>query len=419
MSSMDSYESWSSSTQAASAELEAHLYRHLQECRQNESADAVLRRFRELFVQADGYSDGDTWEALVGLVNHPQADREFKYTLNRCSYTLINPWYTQPRDHWAIPALVDLFEQVPSGLGGPRDTRRVRSLSKAFTDTDQYAALRRLADLFEADAAAEDSGISTDKPVAKQLKRYPFLYDSSLLTKDSDQSQKTQVGKLRKDAETQFGVKLARYCHQHNKGISAQSLNPTYLPEAELDQALAYYTGKVEGGRSHRDLAQMFQIYSKTVRSFKDFKEEFLEFLLAPLAEVDPRFTQNSFGRALRQYLRETLQDFDGQRLTDFIVITTCQKLLNFLVVQGRPQPIFRRFWHLLHEAGTTLTVGMLLRIVLFCSSVKPWLENRLAVLFNYHEQYACKEVPWLMNTLEHTNVALITNFGKLGYSFG
>lgn len=417
MSSMDSYESWSSGNQAASAELETYIYRHLQECRQKESADVLLARFQGLFIQAEGYPDSRVWEALTELANHPQSDREFKYTLNRCSYTLINPWYTQPKDHWAIPALVKLFEDVPPLHTTKVTTQQVRNLSQSFTKTEQYAALRRLANLFEANETPEDLDALADQPVAKQLKRYPFLYDSSLLTKDSDQHQKSQVGKLRKDAETKFGVQLARYCHLRNKGGN-QAQNPTRLSEQSLKDALDYYTGKVEGNRSHRDLAQMFQTYSKTARSFRDFKEEFLEFLLAPLADADPRYVNNSFGRALRQYLRETLQDFDGQRLTDFIVITTCQKLLNFLIVQGRQQPIFRRFWHLLQEVGTTLTVGLLLRIVLFCSSVKPWLENRLAVLFNYHERCACKEVPWLMDTLEHTNVALITNFGKTSFSY-
>lgn len=226
------------------------------------------------------------------------------------------------------------------------------------------------------------------------------------------------MGKLRQEAEARLGVQLARYCDQQKRGGSKTVHNPTQLSAAELSKALNYYTGKVEGNRSHHDLAQMFRTYSKTVRSFRDFKEEFLEYLLSPLADADPRYVNNHFGRSLRQYLRDTLSDFDGQRLTDFIVITTCQKLLNFLVVQGRQQPVFRRFWQLLNEAGHTLTVGLLLRIVLFCSAVKPWLENRLTVLFNYHEKCVCKEVPWLMATLEHTNIALLTNFGKFGYSF-
>jgi hypothetical protein len=414
---MDSYESWSSHQTASSAELENHLYTHLQQCRKHEDAETVLQRFEDLFIQADYYSDPDIWEVLLELIYRPHAEREFKYTLNRCSYTLINPWATQPREHWAIPALVKLFENIPTDASHNPDAQRIRDLSWQFTKTEQYAALRRFANLLD-DAAGDFSHVTEDQPVAKQLKRYPFLYDNSLLTKDSDQYQKTHVNKLRREAEARLGIQLARYCNQQKHGVVTKSPNPTRLPQSELDAALAYYTGKVENNRSHRDLAEMFRTYSKTVRSFRDFKEEFLEYLLSPLADADPRYVNNHFGRSLRQYLRDTLQDFDGQRLTDFIVITTCQKLLNFLVVQGRQQPVFRRFWHLLNEVGHTLTVGLLLRIVLFCSAVKPWLENRMTVLFNYHERCPCKEVPWLLTTLEHTNVALLTNFGKIGYSF-
>ncbi|NER78387.1 MAG: hypothetical protein F6K42_02190 [Leptolyngbya sp. SIO1D8] len=416
MSSMDSYESWSSNNQASSAELEGHIYDHLRNCRQQESADAVLARFQQLFIQADGYSEPLVWEALTELAHRPQSEREFKYTLNRCSYTLVNPWYTETNNHWAIPELVRLFETIPTAPAKQYETHRIRHLSQGFMQTEQYAALKRFANLFDEGADSVDS--RSDQPISSQLKRYPFLYDSSLLTKDSDQHQKNHVGELRLQAETKIGIKLARYHSQKALGAGSQFPNPTRLSPAELERALAYYTGKVEGNRSHRDLAQMFQTYSKTVRSFRDFKEEFLEYLLAPLADADPRYVNNNFGRALRQYLRDTLQDFNGQRLTDFIVITTCQKLLNFLVVQGRQQPVFRRFWQLLHEVGHTLTVGLLLRIVLFCSAVKPWLENRLSVLFHHHERYSCEEVPWLIDTLEHANVALITNFGKLGYSF-
>ncbi|MEM6520752.1 MAG: hypothetical protein AAF722_15635 [Cyanobacteria bacterium P01_C01_bin.70] len=414
---MDSYESWSSHQPASAVELENHLYRYLQRSRQKNETEKVLEDFYDLFIRADRFSNDLVWETLVELVHRPHAEREFKYTLNRCSYTLINPWTTEAQNHWAVPALVQLFEKIPTAPASVCETRKIRHLSHLFTQTEQYAALRRFANLI--DDQLEEAALDVeDQLVAKQLKRYPFLYDSSLLTKDSDQHQKSQVGKLRQEAEAKFGVQLARYCDQQRRGRASTVQNPTQIPTDELTEALHYYTGKVEGSRSHRDLAQMFHTYSRTVRSFRDFKEEFLEYLLSPLADADPRYVNNNFGRQLRQYLRDTLSDFDGQRLTDFIVITTCQKLLNFLVVQGRQQPVFRRFWQLLNEAGQILTVGLLLRIVLFCSAVKPWLENRMAVLFNYHEKRTCKEVPWLMNTLEHMNVALLTNFGKFGYSF-
>lgn len=412
---MDSYESWSSHQGESATDLENRLYGHLQKCRQQEDPETVIRRFHDLFILANGYIDPQIREVLVELTHRPHAEREFKYTLNRCSYTLINPWATYPKEHWAIPALVQLFEELPTAPARTPETQRIRSLTRQFTHTEQYAALRRFSNLLD---GPDTTRAADEQSIAKQLKHYPFLYDSSVLTKDSDQVQKTQVGQLRQAAEATLGVQLARYCDQRKRQSGTGLTNPTRLPQAEFDSALDYYTGKIEGGRSHRDLAQMFRAYSKTVRSFRDFKEEFLEYLLSPLADADPKFVNNHFGRSLRRFLRETLHDFDSHRLTDFTVITTCQKLLNFLVVQGRQNPVFRRFWHLLNDVGHTLTIGLLLRIVLFCSPVKPWLENRLTVLFNYHERCACKDVPWLVTTLEHTNIALLTNFGKFGYSF-
>lgn len=412
---MDSYESWSNHRSASAAELENRLYAYLQRCRQREDAEQVLARFHDLFIQAEEFDDSDVWSTLVELAHRPHAEREFKYTLNRCSYTLVNPWSTEAKNHWAVPALVQLFEDIPTAPSSASETYTIRRLSRLFAQTEQYAALRRFANLID-DQAVTVTPVG-EQPVGKQLKRYPFLYDSSLLTKDSDQHQKSQVLKLRQEAEAKLGVQLARYCDQQTRGATTVS-NPTRLSTNELSSALKYYTGKVEGNRSHRDLAQMFSTYSKTVRSFRDFKEELLEYLLSPLADADPRYVNNQFRRSLQQYLRDTLTDFDDQRLTEFVVITTCQRLLNFLVVQGRQQPVFRRFWQLLNDAGHTLAVGLLLRIVLFCSAVKPWLENRLTVLFNYHERYTCKDVPWLVNTLEHMNIALLANFGKFGYSF-
>jgi hypothetical protein len=62
--------------------------------------------------------------------------------------------------------------------------------------------------------------------------------------------------------------------------------------------------------------------------------------------------------------------------------------------------------------------MGLLLRIVLFCAKAKPWLERRFSILFNLHERRLCKEVPWLVTSLEHANLALITNFNDVGYQF-
>jgi hypothetical protein len=410
---MDSFASWSG---RPVADLKSQLYTHLAHCRRQEPPDQVLQRFQTLFVEGEGegYPDKAIWETLLELIYSPEAEREFKYTLNRCSYTLVNPWYTQPRDHWAIPALVELFDDIPARNGQISDAAyRIRRLSQQFTETDQFAALQRFADLVR---PGVDEGVDfSEQPVARQLRRYPFLYDSQLLvTKDSDQAQREHARELRKQGEAQLGVKLARWARrQTDKPFP----NPTRLEDAELQAALHHYTGKVSGHRSQRDMAHMFAAYSRTVRSFRDFKEEFLEYLIAPLASVDPRYDSHTFTRTLRAFVRQTLSEFDDQIPKEYTIVSFCQKLVTFLVAEGRKNPIFRRFRSLLADAGHILSLGLLLRVVLFCERVKPWLENRLAVLFKHHEQSACGEAAWFVKVLEHTNVALTTNFNR-AYSF-
>ena len=184
--------------------LKNRLYSYLQHCRQEQEAEQVLNSFYDLFIQADHFPDLDVWETLVELARRPHAEREFKYTLNRCSYTLVNPWSTEPKNHWAVPALVQLFEKIPTAPASTSETQQIRQLSRLFTQTDQYAALRRFANLIEAQPGDVVVPLA-EQPVSKQLKRYPFLYDSSLLTKDSDQHQKKSGWQAAARSRSQIG----------------------------------------------------------------------------------------------------------------------------------------------------------------------------------------------------------------------
>lgn len=421
MSLWDSLDSWSNYASSPPLSLEEALYQHWQHCRETEPPQKLIERFRALFIEATGYPDKEVWSSLALLAQRNHADRQFKYTLNRCCYTLINPWYTQPRHHWAIPELIGLFEALPKAEALSLESRRIRALVREFIASEQYAALCRLQRIFlePKTLGGFSSETFTEHPLGDRIRHYPFLYDNSLLTKDSSQEQKHNILDLRRKAEVDLGVRLARYqsCQQgHSRNL--QIVNPTLLDDQSLREALTHYTGKIDGHRTQKDLARWFATYSKTARSFREFKEEFVDYLIQPIAAVEPRYADNHFTRRLRQYLQESLSDFDDQRLHQFIVVETCRKALNFLVVDSPQRPVFRNFLHLLNDIGHTLTVGLLLRIVLFCSAAKPWLERCFSVLFNLHEQKFCKDVPWLVTSLEHTNVALITNFNNVGYQF-
>jgi hypothetical protein len=420
MSPWDSLDSWSDYSNRPPASLEDSVYQHFQYWRKQEAPHQLIERFRSLLLDGTHYSDGSVAKAIFTLSQEDNAEREFKYVLNRCCYTLINLWYTQPRDHWAIPELIGLFDDLSSASTTP-EVQRVQALAKEFVASDQYAALGRLRQIFSDPKDQGGAAIAAvdEQPLAYRIRHYPFLYDNSLLTKDSDQEQKQNIGDLRRKAEIDLGIRLARYHgSQRAQSTGSRGANPTLLVSADLNDAIGYYTGKIDGNRTQKDLARWFATYSKTTRSFRDFKDEFVDYLISPIAAVEPKYNSNHFTRSLRQYLRETLSEFDDQRLNSFILVETCRRLLNFLVVDSPQRPVFRRFRHLLEDIGYTLTIGLLLRVVLFCSAAKPWLERCFSVLFNLHERRFCKEVPWLVHSLEYTNIALITNFNDVGYQF-
>jgi len=414
MHSWDSQDSWSNYSSRPPETLEEVLYTHLQQLRQQESPETLLRCFRQLFIEGT-YGNAPVATALHRLCQRPNIEREFKYILNRCCYILVNYWYTQPRYHWAIAQLIALFDpagHIEMTQGG---NPRLLGLLQTFVASEQYTVLSRLRQIFEQSQQQAATLPPAEQPLAQRISTYPFLYDHSLLTKDSSQEQKQNVLDMRQQAERDLGIRLARF---HATAGSRTAPNPTLLDAPSLHGALKHYTGKLDGNRTQRDLAHWFSAYSKTARCFRDFKGEFVDYLINPIARVEPKYAGNHFTRSLRQYLRETLAEFDGQQLNNFMRVETCRRVLNFLVVDSPQRPVFRNFRHLINDIGYPLTVGMLLRVVLFCSSAKPWLERCFSVLFTLHERLLCKDVPWLITSLEHTNVALVTNFKDVGYQF-
>jgi hypothetical protein len=422
MNSSDYLDSWSSYTSSPPATLEDVLYQHLQYWRYQEQPRQLIERFSNLFLGAGQYSDPAVANALFKLADRPGAEREFKFVLNRCCYTLINFWYMQPRYHWAIPELVKQLENFKPVPVADTQIRRLQTLVKNFTTTEQFAALKRLHKIFEFRSERKIqalTGTAEEQPLISRISHYPFLYNSSLLTKDSGPEQRQNINDMRQTAENKLAIQLARY-HTYLRQISDTSKleNPTLLGVVDLNHALEYYTGKIDGLRSHKDQARWFLTYSKTARSFGDFKDDFVDYLIHPIVREEPRYKNNHFTRNLRHYVRETLSEFDSQQLNSFILVESCRRLFNFLVVNSPQKPVFRNFRHLIGDLGYPLTVGLLLRIVLFCSAAKPWLERCFSVLFSLHENRFCKDVPWLVDSLEHTNVALVTNFNGLGYQF-
>nr|WP_228057544.1 hypothetical protein [Tychonema sp. LEGE 07203] len=401
---------------------------------QVEQPAELIDRFRTLFVRGTGYPDRTIADALEKIAASKHAQQEFKYILNRCCHIPINRWQTYPSKQAAIPELIAVFEEAPKIVIGYSRSRSVRSIPQLvhqFTESEQYLALKRLAKVIT--HSNEDSS-NTKTPATLALgnliPRYPYLYKHCLLSDDSTYEQQKIIKKIQAQKQQQFEIDLSQYvAHQVRKAQTARrqtSLsfgrnidpikNPTLLSDPQLFFALKQFVGKVEGADTYRQLAGRFRANTTTNQSYGSFKDDLYEYLISSV--TDDRYGKCQFSEKLYKQLQNTLPHNDDRKLNEFLTIRTCSQLLNFLVVESPARPNHFVFIDLISNLGATQTTGLLLKIVLICGKVKPYLEKRLAILFGHYELSTREGVVWLIEALENLNLALSTNFGKVDVSF-
>ncbi|MEP0819020.1 hypothetical protein NC998_18130 [Trichocoleus desertorum GB2-A4] len=409
---------------------EQKLYDHLLFCVEHESPQQLIGRFRSLFIDGIGYPEREITVALDQLIASKFAEQEFKFVLNRCCHILINRWQTRSQLQQPILELVALFE-APSArpiteVSRGKSVRRLRELVVLFCQSEYCATLRRLARVIIQTNEAQQQD---NRSLGTLIRRYPYLYDHCLLSEDSSYEHQQTIRQIQTQVQRQFEVDLSQYVTYRVRQsqtvrlsptlIEARQLqavkNPTLLSDDELYQALQQFAGRVDGDASYRDLAQRFLLNAKYTPSYATFKDDLYEYIVAA---VDPEYGKRQFNNQLYLHLRNTLPDNHDQRLNEFLLIRTCAYLLNFLVVESAQRPNHFVFVDLITNLGATAATGLLLKIVLLCRKVKPYLEKRFSILFNHYEACAREGVHWLIQALENLNVALSTNFGVVDLSY-
>lgn len=401
------------------------LYQHLISCVQLDSPSQMIERFQQLFIDGVGYSDPQVWQSIEQIALSKQAEQEFRFVLNRCCHILINRWQMQPQMQAAIPELVDLFANVPDpGATRSRVGRRVRQLVQQFNESDQYVTLRRLAQVMNQAAEASGNG---SKPLGTLIRRYPYLYEHCLLSEDSSYEHQQTVRQIQSRIQKKFEVDLSQYVNYQVRRSQVIRLgsesaaarlkqveNPTLLSDRELGAALKHFVGKVDRGHTYRDLANSFINHTSEINSFSDFKSDLYEYLISG---IDRNYGDRQFNERLYAHLNHTLATSNDQKTSEFLIVRTCSQLLNFLIVESPQRPNHFVFVDLITNLGATLTTGLILKIVLLCRKVKPYLEKRFSILFNHYESSARDGVPWLVKSLENLNLALSIHFGAADIS--
>lgn len=407
---------------------EQMLYGHLLAYAECEEPETLIERFQALFIDGVGYSQQDVVAALDQVLSERDIEEYFHFILNRCCHILINRWQSNPQLQYAVPLLIDLFETAPCQnvreYSRSRQVRHLRQVVKQFTETEQYLTLKRLARLIDSDSSSQHD---EDRPLGNLIQRYPYLYEYCLVSEDSPEAHHKNIRRMQARAQQQFEINLSHYVTYRVRQARLKKMqadqaaldrlkpisNPTLLSDRELVSSLNQFSGKIHQGRCYQDAAQNFLERNKTVK-FGDFKRELYEYLGSA---VEPAYGQRKFNKLLAYQLEHTLPQNEDQQINDFLLIRTCRQLLNFLVLESSSNPQHFVFIDLINNLGPLLTTGLLIKVILLCRKVKPYLEKRFSTLFNHYETATQSNVKWLVKMFENFNIAVSVTFGSTDIS--
>jgi hypothetical protein len=413
------------------------IYDHLLYRVKNESPGEILDRFHDLFIRGTGYKDQRVRVALEKIVEAENAELEFPLFFNRCCHIIINRWQIQPSSRFEIIELVGLIERaLPPGGANSRISRRLRQYIKDFQHNEYFVRIQRLARLIEGTLEPGERRVRRieiiTNSVGDLIQRYPYLHQHCLLTEGSTDEFLQTVQTIQQEIQSSYELNLSQYITHRvrvaklvkqfkaanktriPKRLINQVENPTLLSDRELDRALRHYMGKVERNYSYHDLSQNFLTYTSQVRNYKEFKADLYEYIISG---IDSSYGERHFNHKLDNYLQNTLTDFDHRPIDEFLTLRTYCQLFKFLVVDSKSTYNHEHYLNLVNHLGEVKTIGLLLKLVLLCHKVKPYLEQRFSILFSHYEAVAEDQAPWLVKSLENLQVAFSIHFGEADFS--
>ena len=419
---------------------EQYIYDHLLDCVQNEPAQQVLGRFHRLFIQAKHYDDQKVLDVLAIIISSPLAEQTFAAILNRCCHILINRWQLQLNTQHFVIELINLFDSIPCGIGRRKAktySSRMIQLVRDFLETDYYKQLKRLSTIVSQSQERKINLGKKQETLGNLIIRYPYLYDHCLLTADSSIEQKQTINHVKNDVERRFESQLSKFVtyqirvaqagreQQASQTDNSSSFvrkriinpveNPTLLSDRDLGKTLKHFVGPVQRGYSYKDLSRTFLNHTQDSRNFQLFKDDLYEYVIE---SIDGKYGKHTFNKRLYEKMQGFYSNRNNEKPDEFLKVRTYSKLFNYLIVESNRNPNHLVFIDMISNMGTTITIGVLLKIVLLCSKVKPYIEKRFSILFDHYESFSSEGAGWLVRSLEKVHIAFSVNFGNLDMSY-
>jgi hypothetical protein len=300
-------------------------------------------------------------------------------------------------------------------VGQPTPSGRLRFMVQEYVRSPLFNRLRQLSDLVNPKNDQDER-----KPLSTLLYRYPYLYSHCMTNQEDESDYLEIIGVAKKTAQRKFEQDLSSYLTHSllTKGpepSKAEFKNPTLLSSQDISTTLKTYLTKVDSRVSYQDAAQQFWTPAYHPKSYAAFKNSLHEYLIS---SIPAEFGRCRFNDQLKAYLKDLYPENATAPVSDFLVVRTCNQVLNFMVIESRQRPAHSVFMDLLNNIGSTLTVGLMLKVVLLCTKVRPYLDRRFSLLFQHYGSQTRHSVRWLVRCLEKLNLAWCAHFGSQNLSY-
>ncbi|PSN17535.1 hypothetical protein C7271_17235 [filamentous cyanobacterium CCP5] len=377
--------------------------------------EAALRLFYLLLVHGNAPGQPEAAQAIERIVMQENWPRTGRFAINRCFYTVRNPWLACPERQGALRELISRIErEVPYADANAIHVRRLRRTLNQFTTTPQYQALKWQLWLHKPEHSLNPQGASDGDTIRSRFRDHFYLHEPLSTTADIPASHRQEL--------RQALGQQARRCHHQAHGLAKAGHRPTEIrvqefgSEAEFRRCFDLW--QPDQANSIWETASTFLKETQT-GSLDAFCEEIFRFVLEPAARVCGKFSPTRHGPFQADIRREIDRGRNQYQIQDFNLLsvrTICIHLLKGLVVESVKLFNTGRFQRLLRNCGAAIATEILLRITMLVPNVRYALEERFAILFHVHQHQRREEVPWLAQSLEYLKVGLALNGRQLNY---
>lgn len=369
------------------------LYNLLIDIVQTSPPEEVLQQFQQLLLN---FIDAYNIEQLAGSYEFSLAihEQEFKQTIKRCCYIIINNWESR-RNYKYINELLRTIasRQFWGNINNPR-LHIYSTWLENFVNSNDYAELKT-------------GNYKYDKPVYNQYgnAHWANRYSSYLLVAQAcdvnrPREQQEAARKLSKQMKDKFKFELAMYIARSQSAASHTSRykNPSILGDEVLRLIKMIVVKK--GVFSYENLANIFikQTKEQNLLTFKESIQKYL-FYTADKQDLIANVKQQ-----LIEKLALWRTEYHEEIINNNLLLRICNKLIDYLTTENGQEP--SSLFILLLSQGNPLTlIIVLLKIILVCKNARSHLEVRIAHLIKYYEKYPEEECKWFINFLEIFNI--------------